>query len=121
VFQHQNLEKNNMSVDVGLIVRKHKRGCSFYEVCLSTRHRTYLETMPKGFTEKDIQKRIKELDKELASSCGAYYEAIFYEDYKTSRDPELITNKAIKAIKTETAQLMQKIINKAKKSLKIKK
>lgn len=101
-----------MSVDVGLIVRKHKRGCSFYEVCLSTRHRTYLETMPKGFTEKDIQKRIKELDKKLASSCGAYYEAIFHEDYKTSKDPELATNKAIKEIKAQTAVEIKEVINK---------
>jgi len=104
-----------MSVDVGLIVRRHKRSCTFYEVCLSTRHRTYLETMPKGFTKKELDKKIKALNNKLATTCGAYYEAIFYEDYKTQKDPELATNRAIKEIKSETAVEMKSIIDKVVK------
>jgi hypothetical protein len=95
-----------MSLDVGLIVRKHKKGYSFYEVCLSTRQRNFIETIP---LKDNVEKKTKELDNKIASECGAYYEAIFQENGVKDSGK---TNKEIKRIKAETAKEMKAILKK---------
>lgn len=112
-----------MSVDTGLIVRTHKRGISFYEICLSSFHRDYLETLPKTATSEDVSKKIKELNQKLEMECGEGYEAIFYEDWKT-RYPEGVTKKAIKEIKSNTKSEIREALDKLRvfqKALKINK
>jgi len=112
------INKNKtMSLDVGLIVRKHKRGCSFYNVCLSTKRRTYLETMPKDCSEEDIKKRTKELNEEIANGRGAYYEAIFYQEWSKKHSYSEVNNK-IDEIKEDTAREMKEVIRKTLRSVK---
>jgi hypothetical protein len=95
-----------MSLDTGIIARKHKNSWKLYEINLSTRKRSFVEELKKT-EEIDVMKRLDVLDKKITSECGQPYEGVWIE--RTPVD-EKNTKKEIDALKSATARQMKRII-----------